>query len=110
MPGPLFHANNVTMCPHGGQVQTIPTSPRVLVQGQPVAVATDQFLIVGCPFTLGPVYHPCVRVTWLVPAARVTVMGVPVILQTSVGITQAADQAPQGAPIVSVNQPRVIGM
>jgi hypothetical protein len=33
----------------------------------------------------------------------------PVILQTSVGLCLAADQAPQGPVIVSSTQPRVVG-
>ena len=111
MPGPIYHVGNSTTCPHGGQVQDIPTNARVLVMGEPVAVGVDQFMIAGCPFTLPgppPVPHPCIRVQWLVPALRVKVMGVPVMLQTSTGLCQAPDQMPQGAPIVAVNQPRVI--
>lgn len=110
MPGPIYHVANTAVCPHGGQVQTIPTNARVLVNGEPVAVGADQYMIAGCPFMLPPATpHPCMRVQWLVPAARVTVMGVPAMLQVSTGLCQAADQAPQGAPIVAVNQPRVIG-
>jgi hypothetical protein len=42
------------------------------------------------------------------PATRVLANGKPVMLQTSAGICQSAEQIPQGAPIVSVVQPRVI--
>ena len=61
------------------------------------------------PNELAEVPHPCVRVQWLVPALRVKVNLAPVILQTSVGLCLAADQAPQGPPMVSATQPRVIG-
>jgi hypothetical protein len=108
MPGPIYHLGNVVMCPHGGQVQDIPTSPNVLVSGQPVGLATDQYMIAGCAFTLPIGPHPCIRVQWLVPSLRVKVFGVPVMLMDSVGLCQAPDMIPQGAPIVSVNQPRVI--
>ena len=44
---------------------------------------------------------------WLVPAARVTVMGQPVVLQTSNGLGLGPTQAPQGPVTVIVTQLRV---
>lgn len=108
MPGPITHASNVTMCPHGGQVQDLPTTPRVLLLGLPAALMPDQFIIAGCAFMIGPMPSPCIKVQWLVPAARVTSMGKPLLIQSSVGVCQAATQAPQGAPIIASNQTRVI--
>lgn len=111
MPGFLFHFGNPAMCPHGGQVSTVPGNPRVKVAGQPVATMADQFPIAGCAFTLpSGTPHPCVTVRWLAPAARVLAGGQPVILQTSAGLCHAADQVPQGAPIVMPGQPRVRGI
>ncbi|HVV86978.1 MAG TPA: hypothetical protein VHE35_28260 [Kofleriaceae bacterium] len=110
MPGPLYHAGAVAICPHGGQVQTIPASPRVLVSGMPVAVMTDPSLVAGCVFMMGPKPSPCLRVQWLVPAVRVTSMGQPVLLQSSVGLCLSPEQAPQGPPTIVSTQPRVIGM
>jgi hypothetical protein len=49
------------------------------------------------------------KVQWLQPALRVKVMGNPVILATSVGLCQSADQIPQGPPSVTVTQQRVTG-
>lgn len=109
MPGPLFHVGATALCSHGGQVQTVSTNSRVLVSGMPVATLADQFLVAGCPVVIAGAPHPCVRVQWLVPAARVQVMGQPVILQTSTGLGLAPDQAPQGPPTVVATQPRVIG-
>ncbi len=88
----------------------IPTGPRVFVSGMPVATVADQFLVAGCAFNIAGAPHPCVRVQWIVPAARVKVNLMPVILQVSGGLCLAADQAPQGPPIVSATQPRVMGM
>ena len=110
MPGPLLQIGATAMCPHGGQVSGIPSNPRVLVGGQSVAVLADQFLVAGCAFNISGAPHPCVRVQWTVPATRVLVMGQPALLQTSVGLCLAPDQAPQGPAIVAVNQPRVVGM
>lgn len=110
MPGPLFHVNATAICPHAGQVTTISSNTRVLVGGMPVATMADTFLIAGCAFTIpGPKPQPCVKVQWLVPAARVLVNGQPAILQTSPGLCLSAEQIPQGPPTVVVNQPRVIG-
>src|ERR1044072_1138177 len=96
------------MCPHAGQVTTVPSSPRVLVSGMPAATMADTSLIAGCPFVIGPAPHPCVRVQWLVPAVRVLINGQPVLLQTSAGLCLAADQAPQGSPLIVSTQVRVV--
>lgn len=110
MPGFLFHVGATALCPHGGQVSVVPSSPRVLVGGQPVATMADTYPIAGCAFTVpGPKPQPCVTVRWLVPATRVLVGGQPAILQTSTGLCQSAEQIPQGPPNVVVTQIRVKG-
>src|SRR3954451_5369387 len=100
------------MCPHGGQVTAIPSSPRVTVGGQPVTTVADQYVLAGCPSAIlpAPGPHPCIKVQWLLPATRVTVSGQPVILQSSSGLCLAPDQAPQGPPTVTVTQVRASGM
>ena len=110
MPGPLFHVGAVAICPHGGQVTTIPTAPRVTVMGMPVATTADVFLVAGCVFTVGPKPQPCVKVQWLAPAARVKVMGMPAILAPGPGLCQSIEQIPGGPPSIINVQPRVTGM
>jgi hypothetical protein len=98
------------MCPHGGQIQIISSDARVLVSGMQVATMADQFVIVGCAFTVPPGKpQPCVRVQWTVPAARVVANFQPAILQTSVGLCFSADGIPAGPPVLTTVQPRVIG-
>lgn len=109
MPGPLYHVNAVTMCPHGGQATVISANMRVLVSGMPVATAADMAAIAGCPFNVSSVPKPCVTIKWLVPATRVLVNGQPALLQTSTALCLAADQSPQGPPNIITNQMRVIG-
>ncbi len=110
MVDPLFHVGASAICPHGGQVTTISSNSRVLVGGQPVAVASDTFQVLGCAFTVPPAKpQPCVQVQWLVPALRVKVNGQPVVLQTSSGICLSAEQVPQGPPTIVATQPRVRG-
>lgn len=110
MAGQLFHVGAQAICPHGGPITTISTNARVLVSGQPVATMADQFLVAGCAFTVPPGKpQPCLKVQWLQPALRVTVLGQPAILRTSVGLCQSPEQIPQGPPTVLVTQPRVSG-
>lgn len=112
MPGPVVHVGAVATCPHGAPVQIAPGAPRVLVNGAPVATLTDVFSIVGCPFQIpvgaGTKPQPCLTVRWTTPALRVMVNGAPAILQTSTGLCLSAEQIPQGPPLVSTVQPRVV--
>lgn len=111
MPGFLLHVGASAICPHGGQITIIPSSPRVLVSGQPVATFPDTTLVAGCAFTIpGPKPQPCIKVQWLVPAARVMVNHQPALLQTSQGLCLSAEQIPQGPPNVIAGQVRVKGM
>jgi hypothetical protein len=110
MSGPIAHVGAAITCMHGGQVAVVPGNARVLLSGMPAATMVDQYIVAGCAFSLPIGPHPCVQVRWLVPAARVMVNGAPVITQASVGLGVAADQAPQGPPIVASTQPRVIAL
>lgn len=110
MPGPLLHVGAVGTCPHAaGQMSIISSNARVLVSGQPVATTADQGMIAGCPFMVGNKPQPCVTVRWLAPATRVLVNGQPALTQPGPHLCLSADQIPAGPPIISVNQPRVIG-
>jgi hypothetical protein len=109
MPANLFHSGAAAACSHGGQVTTVTTQSRVFVSGAPVATMKDLFTIAGCGFNVAGGPHPCVKVRWSKPARRVFVDGQPVILAPSVALCEAADLAPQGAPIVMKVQTRVVG-
>ena len=114
MPGFLLHVGATVICPHGGQASTVSTNQRVKVNGMPVALLNDVTTVAGCPFQVpvgtGTKPQPCVKVQWLVPATRVKVMGQFVLLQTSSGLCQSAEQIPQGPPTVITTQTRVRGM
>ncbi len=113
MPGFLLHVGASIMCPHAAHVSVITSNVRVKVSGQPVATFSDTYPVAGCPFQVpigtGTKPQPCVKVQWVVPAARVRVGGQPVLLQTSTGICQSAEQIPQGPPNVVTTQTRVRG-
>ena len=105
MPGFVFHTGATATCPHGGGIQTIPSSPRVTVSGQPVATLASQSIVAGC----ASFASPCVRVQWLTGATRVRVNGVAVLLGDSSGICSGANGTPQGGPTILATQPRVQG-
>ena len=66
-------------------------------------MVNDLTTVAGCPFQVpvgaGTKPQPCVKVQWPVPATRVKVDGQPVLLQTSTGLCQSAEQIPQGPPV-----------
>jgi hypothetical protein len=105
----LLTTSSVLMCPHGGSVQITSTSPRAKAS-DPLARASDTFMITGCPMVIGTAPHPCVLIQWVVTATRCKSGGQPLLNESSVGLCLAADQAPQGtAQIISV-QPKVTGL
>src|SRR4051812_45821108 len=106
----LLNTSSLMMCPHGGTVQATSTNTRAKAAGDFILRPSDVFLIAGCPFVAGVVPHPCVRVQWVVPAARVQAMGDFVLTEQSVGLCLAADAAPQGTVMIMFTQPRVSGV
>jgi hypothetical protein len=113
MPGYLLHVGASVICTHGAQASIVSTNARVKVGGQPVALLNDTTTVAGCLFQVpvgpGTKPQPCVKVQWIVPATRVRVNGQFVLLQTSSGICQSAEQIPQGPPTVVTTQIRVKG-
>jgi len=48
MPGFLLHGGATVMCTHAGPATIVPSQPRVLVSGMPVALISDQIVVAGC--------------------------------------------------------------
>jgi hypothetical protein len=110
MPSKLYHVGAKTLCPHAGNATTVSSNTRVKVSGMAVATVDDLTTVAGCTFTVPTNKpQPCVKVQWLVPAVRVKVMGTWVLLETSGGACQSAEQIPQGQPNVVATQTRVKG-
>lgn len=111
MPAPILHVGVVATCPHGGQMSIAPGKPRVLLGAMPAATMTDLATIAACPFQIpigtGTKPQPCVTAQ-LMPAARVMVMGSPVVLATPPGLCKSAEQIPGGPNTVATVQMRVI--
>src|SRR6266446_2441760 len=102
MAGNTLNINSSLQCPHGGTVQIISANVRVKVDNAFAALATDQFLIAGCPFIIGLVPSPCITVQWILTDLRSKVNSTPTLSQSSVGLCLNAMQVPQG-PVVIAN-------
>ncbi|MBT2442700.1 DUF4280 domain-containing protein [Streptomyces sp. ISL-36] len=112
MPGAVSHLTAKVSCSHGAPAQISTGQSRVFVSGFPVATVTDNTPVTGCPFQIpfgvGTKPQPCVRVVWATPATRVLVTGRPALLNTSTGLCQSVEQIPQGPPIVTTTQTKVM--
>src|SRR5262245_28633491 len=106
MSGNTLNVNSVLQCPHGGSVQIITANARVKVDNAFAALATDQFIISGCPFQIpigtGTKPSPCITVQWLVTDIKSKVNSTPTLSKSSVGLCLTAEQIPQG-PVSIVN-------
>jgi hypothetical protein len=106
MAGNTLSVTSTLMCPHGGSVNIISANARVKVDNAFAALATDQFLISGCPFQIpvgaGTIPSPCLTVRWLVTDMRARINSTPTLSRSSAGLCLNAQQAPQG-PVSIVN-------
>jgi hypothetical protein len=111
MPGFLVHFGATILCTHGASATIAPSQQRVRVAGNFVAVLADTTTVAGCPFQIpigtGTKPQPCVKIQWLVPAVRVKVNQQFVLVQSSSGICQSAEQIPQGPPTIAATQVQV---
>jgi hypothetical protein len=79
---------------------TLIADPKVLISGQAVVTSALPIGILGCSFTTSSNPHPCTTVNGVQLSSHVVVNGKPLILAPRPMLCQAADQAPQGAPLV----------
>jgi hypothetical protein len=103
---PLLTTASTIMCPHGGQAILLTANARVMAGGAQVLLQSDTHMVVGCPFTIGTKYSPCVKIQWSAGATRASIGGQPPLTQTSVGICRSGEGAPQGVAIIASTQPR----
>ena len=81
MPGLVLTTTAVVKCAHQGSVVDTPAQTRALVHGQPIATATDQLAILGCPGVTATGIPPCTSVRWTSVSASVFAGGQPVLVQ-----------------------------
>jgi hypothetical protein len=106
----LLNTSSIMMCPHGGMVSAISANTRVQAAGGPVLRSSDTFIMAGCVFNIAGAPHPCVTVNWVQHDTQTQVLGDFTLSEASVGLCVAADQAVQGAVLITFTQPRVSGL
>jgi hypothetical protein len=104
MPGKLLTVGATVQCTHGGSALLLTTNTTVLCSDGPLLLESDVEVVVGCPFTIGPKYSPCVRIEWKAPATATDLAGGKPLTETSIGICYGAEGAPQGVAIVTAGQ------
>lgn len=108
--GYLLTTASTLMCPHGGMIVPVPSDQRVLIDGVPIVLDTDFFVIAGCPFVIGAVPHPCLFVQWIVTAMQVSVSGGTPLTTDSIGFCLGPDRAVQGPVVIVATQMKVSGL
>lgn len=96
MGAPLLDESATVMCSHGGQVQPTLPAPRVTLGGVEAVAAPPPWTVSGCPFPPNS-GGPCVTAMWSTSTLRVTTMGQPLLMSSSV-----ATCAPTGVPVTVV--------
>jgi hypothetical protein len=107
MPGDVLTVGATVQCPHGGRAVLMTSNTRVSGKDGPVLLESDVHLVLGCPFTVGPKYSPCVRIQWSAPATQTNANGVQPLVETSIGMCIGAEGGPQGIAIVASTQRQV---
>lgn len=80
------------------------SNTKFLVDNVPALLESDVHPVVGCPFTIGPKYSPCIRIEWTAGASMASSNGTKVLVQSSVGKCINAEGAPQGVAIIASTQ------
>jgi hypothetical protein len=109
MPGNYLTTASQIMCPHGGQAVLLTANAQVTAVGAQLLLETDVHPVVGCPFTIGLKYSPCIRIEWSAAATKTTVNGTAPLVQSSIGKCINAEGAPQGVAIIVSTQPKGFG-
>ena len=106
MAGHALTKSATMLCPHGGQVQAVPSNTRAKGDDYLLTQA-DTFTISGCSFTIPPGSpSPCMQVQWLVADTRVKA-GSATLSESSTGLCISAASVPQGKVSIVVTQQRV---
>jgi hypothetical protein len=104
MPGNQLTTASKIQCPHGGQAILATKNSKVSAVHAPVLLVSDIHPIVGCPFTIGPKYSPCVRIEWAAGSQQVTIENTATLVKTSIGKCISAEGAIQGVAIIANTQ------
>jgi hypothetical protein len=106
--GAIITTAATMLCPHGGTVTGTVAGSKRATAGAQILTVNDTFLIAGCAFNIASVPHPCVRVQWITGAYESMAVHGAILTTDAQGLCLAADQAPQGPPILTPAQTRAM--
>ncbi len=96
MPGNILTTKSKIQCTHGGQAVLLTSNTDIFVKGALALLESDVHSVMGCPFTVGTKYSPCVRIEWSAGASEVTNKGTAVLIKSSIGKCINAEGVTQG--------------
>lgn len=104
MPGYILTTASQVKCTHGGTAILTTSNTMARIDNMPALLESDIHAVVGCPFTVGPKYQPCVRIEWSLGATQCKVNGTGVLVQSSIGKCYSAESIMQGVAIIAQTQ------
>jgi len=110
MPGKVLTMSSSISCPHGGVAQLVTSDTKTRADGAFALLETDVHTVAGCPFMMGLMYSPCIRIEWSAGASKVKVSGTPVLVQSSVGKCYALQGYIQGVAMINSTQQKVTAL
>ncbi|OAN36923.1 hypothetical protein [Mycolicibacterium iranicum] len=108
MTGRLLTTASTIMCPHLGSAQLMTADVVAVADGTAILLETDVHVVVGCIFTVGAKYSPCVRIEWTGGSDTVSIGGTPALVESSIGKCISAENAPQGVALVVAAQTKAV--
>ena len=96
------------MCPHLGQAQLFTSDTVAKADGAVILLETDVHTVVGCTFTIGTKYSPCVRIEWSKGSEKVSAGGTAALAESSIGKCISAENATQGTALVVQTQMKAV--
>lgn len=104
MPGQILTTSSQIKCMHGGTAILTTSNAKLMVDNAPALLESDVHTIVGCSFTIGTKYSPCVRVEWAMGAVKAKSSETKVLVRSSIGKCYSAEGAVQGVAIIAMTQ------
>ena len=102
---PILTTTSTVTCPHLGKAVLLTSNAVARVAGAAALLMTDLHVVTGCTST-----PPCVLITWSCGATRMTLNGIPLLLQSSIGTCHNGSLTPQGVAVVAQTQSRGRGV
>lgn len=102
---PILTTTSAVTCPHLGKAVLVTSNAVARIAGAPALLMTDVHVVTGCTST-----PPCVLVSWACGATQMSLNGIPLLLQSSVGTCYNASLIPQGVAVVAQAQSQGLGV